>query len=104
VFWGYHWLMRKDGSFENLLPDNQIGWHAGNWDINKRSIGICLDNDYENKDPKDETLQKLADFIKDNYPNKVTIGHCEARRGTICPGKNFLDGWKKNLLSYIYES
>jgi hypothetical protein len=107
VFWGYHWLMRMDGSFERLLGDNQIGWHAGNWEINKRSIGICLDNDYENQDPTDETLQKLAEFIKDKYPNiepGQIIGHCEARSGTICPGTNFLDSWKKNLLSYLYDS
>jgi N-acetyl-anhydromuramyl-L-alanine amidase AmpD len=101
VFWCYHWLMRMDGGFERLLDDNQIGWHAGNWDVNTRSIAICLDNDYENQDPSDETLQKLAAFIKENYPDKKIIGHCEARSDTICPGKNFLDGWKADLLSYL---
>lgn len=99
----YHWLMRMDGSFERLLNDDQIGWHAGNWDINRRSVAICMDNDYENEDPSDDILKKLAAHIKKCYPkvkaDKV-IGHCEARRGTICPGKNFLTGWKPNLLSY----
>ena len=57
VFWGYHWLMRMDGSFERLLQDDQIGWQAGNWDVNKRSIGICLDNDYEKQDPTDEVFK-----------------------------------------------
>jgi hypothetical protein len=104
VFWGYHWLMRMDGSFERLLSDEQVGWHAGDWGINKRSIGVCLDNDYENQDPSDETLRKLAGFISDNYPSirpSGIIGHCEARSGTICPGKNFLDGWKSLLLEYL---
>lgn len=101
VFWGYHWLMRMDGSFERLLPDDQIGWHAGNWDINKRSIGICLDNDYEKQDPTDDILQELATHIKQNYPNTKIIGHCEARQGTICPGSHFLDTWKPLLLEYL---
>ncbi len=101
VFWGYHWLMRMDGSFERLLDDNQLGWHAGNWEINRRSVAICLDNDYEKQDPADSILQKLVAHIKAHYPNigsQNIIGHCEARLGTTCPGLNFLDGWKVKLL------
>ncbi len=100
----YHWLMRMDGTFERLLDDAQLGWHAGNWDINKRSIGICLDNDYEGRDPTDEILQKLAAHIKKYYPQiskEKIIGHREAREGTICPGANFLTIWKAKLLSYL---
>lgn len=104
VFWGYHWLMRMDGSFERLLEDDQIGWHAGNWDINKRSIGICLDNDYKIKNPRPKILKQLALHIAEHYPeiqaDKI-IGHCEVRKGTICPGGHFLDGWKHKLLQYL---
>lgn len=106
IFYLYHWLMRLDGSFERLLDDDQIGWHAGNWGINKRSIAICIDNDYENQDPTDEILHKLADFIKENYPQikpGQIIGHREARSGTICPGKNFVSGWKPKLLKYLTD-
>jgi hypothetical protein len=107
TFLAYHWLMRMDGSFERLLNDDQIGWHAGNWEINKRSIAICLDNDYEKQDPTIEILQKLAVHIKQHYPEiqkSRVFGHCEARAGTICPGTNFLDGWKADLLSYINDA
>jgi len=100
VFWGYHWLMRMDGKFEHLLLDNEIGWHAGNWDINKRSIGVCLDNDFEKQDPADHVLKKLAEFINDHYPNTQIIGHCEAAK-TICPGNHFIDTWKPKLLNYL---
>jgi N-acetyl-anhydromuramyl-L-alanine amidase AmpD len=103
-FIGYHWLMRMDGSFERLLDDDKVGWQAGNWDINKRSVAICLDNDYENQDPSDEILKKLAKFIKKNYPKiqpgKI-VGHCEARQGTICPGINFKIIWKSKLLELL---
>ncbi len=104
VFWGYHWLMKMDGTFERLLEDRQIGWHAGNWEVNRRSVAICLDNDYEKQDPGDDILQKLATHIKENYPNiesQNIIGHCEAKLGTICPGGNFIGGWKAKLLNYI---
>ncbi|HEX5395047.1 MAG TPA: peptidoglycan recognition family protein [Candidatus Saccharimonadales bacterium] len=99
VFYVYHWLMRMDGSFERLLDDPQIGWHAGSWEVNKCSIAICLDNDYENQDPSDEVIDKLAKHIKSVYPDiKKIIGHCEANSGTICPGTNFLSIWKSKLL------
>ena len=104
TFLAYHWLMRMDGSFEQLLQDNQIGWHAGNWEINKKSIGIFLDNDYESQDPTDEILQKLAVHIKKHYPNiqpANIMGHCEARVVTICPGSNFLNGWKPKLIKLL---
>ena len=101
TFLCYHWLMRMDGTFERLLGDDKIGWHAGNWDINRRSVAICLDNDYEKKDPSDETVRKLAAHISKRYPGKKIIGHREARQGTICPGGNFIGGWKKTLLEYL---
>lgn len=104
VFYLYHWLMRMDGTVERLLKDSQVGWHAGNWEINQRSVAICLDNDYKNKDPSDEVLRKLASHIKSHYPlvkKEKIIGHCEVRKETICPGKSFLSGWKPKLLEYI---
>jgi N-acetyl-anhydromuramyl-L-alanine amidase AmpD len=106
IFWAYHWLMRMDGTFERLLDDSQIGWHAGNWEINKRSIGICLDNNYDNQDPDDEVLKKLVAHIKKHYPQVEAgniIGHKEAREGTTCPGTNFLDIWKSKLIYYVEE-
>jgi len=104
TFLCYHWLMRMDGTFERLLEDKQLGWHAGNWEINKRSIAICLDNDYENQDPTDEILRKLATFISKNYPEikpEKIIGHCEAREGSICPGTNFVSIWKLKLVDLL---
>lgn len=101
VFFGYHWLFRMDGSAERLLDDSAIGWHAGNWDINCRSIAICLDNDYENSEPDPQALQSLAEFIRKSYPHVApdhVIGHCEANKNRTCPGALFLPSWKAKLL------
>jgi hypothetical protein len=103
TFLCYHWLMRMDGSFERLLPDEALGWHAGDWQVNRRSVAICLDNDYEGKDPAPEVLEKLAKHIKKHYPAispSNVIGHRECRQGTICPGRNF-NKWKPLLLENL---
>ena len=104
VFYAYHWFVRMDGSAERLLDDDQIGWHAGNWDINTRSVAICLDNNYENAEPTPEVLRTVAKLLRDNYQqvnsNKI-IGHCEANPKTICPGSTFLSNWKSILINLI---
>jgi hypothetical protein len=104
VFYLYHWLMRMDGTFERLLDDSQIGWHAGDWETNKRSVGICLDNDYEKMCPTNAILKTLANHIRKNYPQiKVEriIGHREVKADTTCPGAHFLSEWKPLLLGLI---
>lgn len=109
VFYAYHWLMRMDGTFERLLEDDELGWHAANWDVNCRSIAICLDNDYEKKDPDEKILRALADFIREQYPDvdasRRIFGHSEVSgQLTICPGGNFVDGWKQDLHRYVNQS
>ena len=52
-----HYLVGKDGSLYQLVPDSQRAWHAGagRWgtvtDVNSASIGIELDNDGESPFP-----------------------------------------------------
>jgi N-acetyl-anhydromuramyl-L-alanine amidase AmpD len=105
VFYVYHWLMRMDGSFERLPQDDELGWHAANWDINCRSVGICLDNDYDRRNPSPDVLSKLAEFIHQNYPQvakKRIFGHREvSEHETTCPGAHFIDGWKLQLLESV---
>ncbi len=106
VFWPYHWMIRSDGTCERLLNDDEIGWQAGNWDINCRSIAICIDDDHEHSIPDKKELQVIADLIKNSYPqvSKDRIfGHCEINKKTTCPSKLFLSieerrGWKDDLL------
>jgi hypothetical protein len=107
VFWAYHWLIRMDGTATRLLNDDKIGWHSGNWQINRRSVAICLDSDYEKMCPADWTIAKIAKHIKQNYPKVDTgkiIGHCEAREGTSCPGSHFINEWKTKLIQLVENS
>lgn len=109
VFWPYHWIIRNDGHCERLLNDYEIGWHAGNWEINCRSIAIALDGDYEFRTPSKNVLKAIAKLIRENYP-KISagsiFGHCEIRIETVCPSRYFLDqsgrnGWRRELLEIM---
>ncbi len=107
VFYAYHWLVRMDGSVERLLADGKIGWHAGNWEINKRSVAICIDNDYTDLVPYDEVLKAVAGLIRTHYgaiPHVRIFGHRDVGKlPTICPGELFEDGWKPVLLKLLAE-
>ena len=100
VFYGYHWLIRTDGSTERLLPDNEIGWQAGNWEVNCRSIGICLDGDFGHSTPPTIMLNATKLLLQEQYPfisHDRILGHREVNPKTTCPGDQFLAGWKNAL-------
>lgn len=103
VFYGYHWLVREDGSREHLLPDEAIGWHAGNWDINTRSVAVCFDGDYEQGgQPSGQALESAAELIASGYPQVESarvLGH-GAIVQTACPGGDF-DVWGAELRALI---
>lgn len=109
VFWPYHWMIRADGTCERLLNDNEIGWQAGNWDINCRSIAICIDDDHEHSAPDNKELEIITELIRNNYPQVLKeriFGHCEINLKTTCPSELFLStperrGWKEDLLKIL---
>lgn len=109
VFWPYHWFVRRSGVAERLLEDREIGWQAGNWEINCRSVAICFDNDYESSKPSDEELKATTKLIQEHYhtvPKERIFGHREINPKTTCPSNLFLDmpeknGWKTDLLNLI---
>jgi hypothetical protein len=108
VFWPYHWMIRSDGRAERLLRDAEIGWHAGDWDVNCRSAAIVLDNDYEHGRPGECELWAIARIIAcyyDDVPLQRIIGHREVSARTGCPSELFIDGeergWKSDLLAVV---
>jgi N-acetyl-anhydromuramyl-L-alanine amidase AmpD len=100
AFYAY-FIVRMDGGVERLLADNEIGWQAGKWEVNCRSVGIVLDNDLEDVTPPDIALDGLAQLIREHYPHVShdrIFGHREVNPKTTCPSEHFLSGWKKELL------
>jgi|SRR5579859_2923854 len=111
VFWPYHWIIRRDGRAERLLHDWEIGWQAGDWDVNCRSVAIVLDNDHEWRRPSDVELRSIAALIADHYvqvPLARIVGHREVNLNTTCPSNLFLNlpngnGWKNDLLTLLAQ-
>ena len=106
VFYPYHWIIRKSGKAERLLGDNEIGWHAGDWDINCRSISIVLDNNYEESEPPQNEMDSIAEIIRNTYPQVKKdriFGHREINSNTTCPSNLFLgeNGWKEKITEKI---
>ncbi len=104
VFFAYHWLIRPDGVAERLLEDAYIGWHAGNWEINTKSIAIALAGNYEEETPPTAQIEAAAQVIKEHHPHVARThiaGHREVTQGISCPGANFLDIWKGMLLQSV---
>jgi|GEM_PF-2098109 len=73
VFCAYHWLVYMDGTMERLLQDNEVGWHAGKWDVNCKSVAICLDDDFENLAPQNIFFRQFRISLK-------TLRVCPSRK------------------------
>ena len=85
-------------------PWGQICWHAGNWDINTRSIGIENLGDYRNYPLRDGDMRVIAAFWR---PQDVKLGGATAVVGhkevngnsTACPAR-ILEG-RDQIVNYI---
>lgn len=98
TFIAYHYIIKRDGSFEHILNDDQIAWHSGDWNYNCRSVAVCFLDDLKDTRPTDKAIQTAQEIIK-KYSHCTILGHREIKPSTTCPGNLFLgnDGWKKKL-------
>lgn len=88
----YHFVIMKDGNVIKTRPIKEIGYHAGNWDVNTKSVGICLSWNFEVEKPTKEQLEAMRDLISElqsGYWNKLEIKLHREIKPTACPGKNF---------------
>jgi hypothetical protein len=91
VFYAYHFIIRQNGSMEALLGVHEVGWHAGNWDVNLRSVAICFDGDFSTARPPESALIACAGLMNGlakSHPIQYLMGHYEAMAEgkTACPG------------------
>ncbi len=90
-----HYVIDRDGTVYQLVPDNKSAWHAGkSWlpdaeiksgSVNNRSIGIELVNkgDGQTIFPPEqmESLRELVIDLKSKYPIAYVLGHKEVAPG-----------------------
>lgn len=100
TFIAYHYIIKQDGTFEQILQDSHIGWHCGDWNYNRSSIAICFLDDLKKTPPTGKALQTAKKIIS-KYPQCKILGHREIKLSTLCPGGLFLGnkGWRNILRS-----
>jgi hypothetical protein len=104
VFWVYHWLIRANGKLEHILDDKYIGWNSGNWEVNKKSVAICVDDNLSDKEPGGVVIRAIANLIKQNYSfinHENILGHCDINLQTQCPGVLFHQSWREKILQEL---
>lgn len=95
----YHYLIAGGGKILYTRPEDEVGYHAGHWTTNRRSIGICFLGKFEEEKPNPQQLTAAKQLIKNiNSRYKIVrmVGH-RSIKPTKCPGKNFSDKMIKQL-------
>ena len=88
-------------------PDETVGYHSGNYDMNLRSVGIALTGNFNQDQPTPHQKHQLGHQIKDlmaeyHIPRNRVFLHKQVRdKPTACPGsfitKTFLDTLLHNM-------
>lgn len=102
--WGhlsYHLKVGRDGKVYQTLPFEEVGYHAGNYKVNIRGIGICFDGDFSQQlmsCEQHKVFKELLDYLATQRPDmpklvkKSFFGHRQVRFSpTYCPGDEILN-------------
>ena len=85
----YHYMIMSDGAIYRTRDEEDIGYHAGDWEVNKVSVGICLVGNFEEHKPTRQQIQSLDRLVRQlqqerNIVKVIPHSHCKA---TLCCGK-----------------
>lgn len=89
----YHYVIGGKGDWKQTRAEDEIGFHASNLTVNKRSIGICLVGNFDVEKPSPSQLWALRDIIKaikGRHFIKEVSGHRKYAQKS-CPGMNMSD-------------
>lgn len=86
----YHYLIEITGEVVQFHDEEFIGYHAGHWATNIRSVGICLAGDFTRHQPTDIqvlALTQLMSAVQNRWgiPDSRVKLHREIK-ATACPG------------------
>lgn len=103
-----HYAIGNDGTIGWGIDENEVAWHAGNWPINQRSIGIEISDSAIGGDwpisnaALNSTIRVVADIAKRNNMGKLVngknIGYHSMYAATTCPGPDV-----KGKFQYIID-
>lgn len=74
------------GRIAQLVADGDTAYHAGNWGVNQRSIGIECNPRCSEEDKR--TVGELVKLLLNKYGNLRIVGHMDIK-STDCPGRYY---------------
>jgi N-acetyl-anhydromuramyl-L-alanine amidase AmpD len=92
----YHYIIDNIGDIYQCLDENEVGYHAGNLPVNKSSIAVKFDGNFETQKPTTKQVQAYKELMvwlttkRPDLPKLVRSsvrGHYQIK-ATACPGKN----------------
>lgn len=93
-----HYGVGSDGKVGLYVDESCVAWHAGNWPVNQRSIGIETSNSATggNWPVSDKTFNKLVELVADiakrnglgklKVGKNLNLGYHSLYSATACPG------------------
>ena len=86
----YHYLITPNGKVWQVRDPDDIGHHAGNWNVNKHSLGICLVGDFSKHRPTKAQVKSLDTLVRrlqaERQIKRSVIPHSYCR-ATLCCGE-----------------
>ncbi len=85
----YHYLITPNGKVWKVRDPDDVGYHAGNWSINKRSVAVCVVGDFSKYHPTRAQVRSLDTLVKKmqrerQIKNVIPHSYC---RATLCCGE-----------------
>ena len=100
---GYHYEIAKNGKLYKGRNENMVGAHTKEESMNYKSIGICLDGNFDVELPTEEQQDTLKDLIVDimgrhTIPSQNIFPHRHFATYKSCYGSNLHDDWVRKLV------
>lgn len=92
---GYHYLVDEGGRIFRVTPEGNTSWHAGNWQMNLRSIGICHPVNGGGEATRRASVALTADICR-RFGFPADGNHILPHRAivpTACPGSLPMAEW-----------
>lgn len=95
--YSYHYTIDNVGDIYLCVPESEINYHAGNLPVNKKSLAVVLQGNFEIQKPTEAqkiALGELCDYLFTKRPDLPKLlrpglkNHKEVRLNpTACPGR-----------------
>lgn len=103
LYVGYQYLIRSDGRVKQCRKDTEVGAHCREGFMNFKSIGICLEGNFDVDKPEPFQIFALRDLLRKlskqyGIPKERVMFHRNYATYKSCPGKNVSQNFIRSLI------